>query len=61
VTEEQLLALERAAFLRLIKTECTLARIEHLLTTNKPLRSSAAVDSCDRRERTSGDQTSADI
>lgn len=38
VTEDQLLALERAAFLRLIKTERTLARIEHLLTTNKPLR-----------------------
>ena len=38
VTEDQLLALERASFLRLIKTERTLARIEHLLTTNKPLR-----------------------
>lgn len=38
VTEDQLLALERAAFLRLIKTEGTLARIEHMLTTNKPLR-----------------------
>ena len=38
VTEDQLLDLERAAFLRLIKTEPTLARIEHLLTTNKPLR-----------------------
>ena len=38
VTEDQLLALERAAFMRLIKTEPTLARIEHLLTTNKPLR-----------------------
>ncbi|MBV8806307.1 MAG: enoyl-CoA hydratase/isomerase family protein, partial [Sinobacteraceae bacterium] len=38
VTEDQLLELERAAFLRLIKTEPTLARIEHLLTTNKPLR-----------------------
>jgi 3-hydroxyacyl-CoA dehydrogenase len=38
VTEDQLLGLERAAFLRLIKTERTLARIEHTLTTNKPLR-----------------------
>ncbi len=38
VTEDQILALERSAFLRLIRTEPTLARIEHLLATNKPLR-----------------------
>jgi 3-hydroxyacyl-CoA dehydrogenase len=38
VTEDQILALERAAFMRLIRTERTLARIEHLLLTNKPLR-----------------------
>jgi 3-hydroxyacyl-CoA dehydrogenase len=38
VNEDQLLALERAAFMRLVKTEGTLARIEHLLVTGKPLR-----------------------
>jgi 3-hydroxyacyl-CoA dehydrogenase len=38
VSEDQLLALERAAFMRLIKTTGTLARIEHLLVTGKPLR-----------------------
>jgi 3-hydroxyacyl-CoA dehydrogenase len=38
VNEDQLLALERAAFMRLIKTTGTLARIEHLLVTGKPLR-----------------------
>jgi 3-hydroxyacyl-CoA dehydrogenase len=38
VTEEQLLGLERGAFMRLMKTEGTLARIEHLLVTGKPLR-----------------------
>jgi 3-hydroxyacyl-CoA dehydrogenase len=38
VTEDQLLALERAAFMRLVKTDGTLARIEHLLATGKPLR-----------------------
>lgn len=38
VTEEKLLALERQAFLALIKTEATLDRIEHMLTTGKPLR-----------------------
>jgi 3-hydroxyacyl-CoA dehydrogenase len=38
VDEDQLLALERAAFMRLIKTAGTLARIEHLLVTGKPLR-----------------------
>jgi 3-hydroxyacyl-CoA dehydrogenase len=38
VTEDQLLTLERAAFMRLMKTDGTLARIEHLLLTGKPLR-----------------------
>ena len=38
VTEDQLLNLERGAFMRLMKTEGTLARIEHLLVTGKPLR-----------------------
>jgi 3-hydroxyacyl-CoA dehydrogenase len=38
VSEDQLLSLERAAFMRLMKTEGTLARIEHLLVTGKPLR-----------------------
>jgi 3-hydroxyacyl-CoA dehydrogenase len=38
VNEDQLLALERAAFMRLIKTAGTLARVEHLLATGKPLR-----------------------
>jgi 3-hydroxyacyl-CoA dehydrogenase len=32
------LALERAAFMRLIHTEPTLERMEHTLTTGKPLR-----------------------
>ncbi len=38
VNEEQLLSLERAAFMRLLKTDATLARIEHMLVTGKPLR-----------------------
>lgn len=38
VTEQQLLALEREIFLRLLKTPKTLARIEHTLVTGKPLR-----------------------
>jgi 3-hydroxyacyl-CoA dehydrogenase len=38
VNEDQVLALERAAFMRLIKSAGTLARIEHLLVTGKPLR-----------------------
>ena len=38
ITEDQLLTLERAAFMRLVKTNGTLARIEHLLVTGKPLR-----------------------
>src|SRR5271166_5767619 len=38
LTEQQLLDIERAAFLRLAKTPATLARIEHTLETGKPLR-----------------------
>jgi 3-hydroxyacyl-CoA dehydrogenase len=38
VTEDQLLDLERAAFMRLVRTPGTLARIEHTLETGKPLR-----------------------
>ena len=38
VTEDDLSALEREAFLALIQTEGTLARIEHMLETGKPLR-----------------------
>jgi 3-hydroxyacyl-CoA dehydrogenase len=38
VDEDQLLTLERAAFMRLLKTDATLARIEHMLVTGKPLR-----------------------
>jgi 3-hydroxyacyl-CoA dehydrogenase len=38
VTEDQLLTLERSAFMRLMRTPGTLARIEHLLVTGKPLR-----------------------
>jgi 3-hydroxyacyl-CoA dehydrogenase len=38
VDEDHLLALERAAFMRLIKNTGTLARIEYLLVTGKPLR-----------------------
>jgi 3-hydroxyacyl-CoA dehydrogenase len=38
LNEEQLYALERAAFIRLAKTPGTLARIEHMLMTGKPLR-----------------------
>ncbi len=38
VNEPQMLALERQAFLRLIKTAPSLARIEHMLETGKPLR-----------------------
>jgi 3-hydroxyacyl-CoA dehydrogenase len=37
-TEDKFLALERAGFLKLLKTPATLARIEHLLETGKPLR-----------------------
>ncbi|MFQ5930902.1 MAG: 3-hydroxyacyl-CoA dehydrogenase NAD-binding domain-containing protein [Nitrospiraceae bacterium] len=38
VSEDDLFGLERAAFMRLVKTEATLARIEHTLETGKPLR-----------------------
>jgi 3-hydroxyacyl-CoA dehydrogenase len=38
VSEHALLDLERAAFMRLVRTQPTLARIEHTLETGKPLR-----------------------
>jgi 3-hydroxyacyl-CoA dehydrogenase len=38
VTEDELYALEREAFLELVRTPGTLARIEHMLETGKPLR-----------------------
>jgi len=38
VGEDHVLGLERAAFMRLLKTEPTLDRIEHMLETGKPLR-----------------------
>jgi 3-hydroxyacyl-CoA dehydrogenase len=38
VSEKDILALERAAFMRLIRQQGTLARIETMLTTGKPLR-----------------------
>ncbi len=38
VTEQQILDLERRAFMRLARTGLTLARIEHTLETGKPLR-----------------------
>ena len=38
LAEDRVLALERDAFMRLIRTEPTLARIEHMLETGKPLR-----------------------
>ena len=38
VTEDEISRLEREAFLALIQTEGTLARIEHMLETGKPLR-----------------------
>ncbi len=38
VTEADLLALERAAFMALVRDPRTLARIEHMLGTGKPLR-----------------------
>lgn len=38
VSEQHLLDLERAEFMRLMKTPPTLARIEHVLETGKPLR-----------------------
>jgi 3-hydroxyacyl-CoA dehydrogenase len=38
VNEDHVTKLERAAFMKLVKTEGTLARMEHMLTTGKPLR-----------------------
>jgi 3-hydroxyacyl-CoA dehydrogenase len=38
VRETRILDLEREAFMRLLKTPATLARIEHMLETGKPLR-----------------------
>ena len=38
VTEDQLLKLERKAFLASVKDPRTQARVEHMLTTGKPLR-----------------------
>src|SRR3546814_4099906 len=38
VSEEAVLKMERAAFMRLVKTPSTLARVEHMLETGKPLR-----------------------
>ena len=38
VGEDNMLVLERAAFMRLVKTEATLARMEHTLETGRPLR-----------------------
>jgi 3-hydroxyacyl-CoA dehydrogenase len=38
VNEDHVTKLERAAFMKLVKTEATLARMEHMLTTGKPLR-----------------------
>jgi 3-hydroxyacyl-CoA dehydrogenase len=38
VSEDHLYRLEREAFMDLVKTPGTLARIEHMLDTGKPLR-----------------------
>jgi 3-hydroxyacyl-CoA dehydrogenase len=38
VSEDDLLKMEKKAFMKLIKTPATLARIEHMLETGKPLR-----------------------
>jgi 3-hydroxyacyl-CoA dehydrogenase len=38
VTEDQIMSLEKRAFMALVKTEPTLARIDHMLSTGKPLR-----------------------
>jgi len=38
IAEDDLLKMERQAFMKLIKTPATLARIEHMLETGKPLR-----------------------
>jgi 3-hydroxyacyl-CoA dehydrogenase len=38
MTEDDVLALERAQFGKLVRDAATLARIEHMLETGKPLR-----------------------
>ena len=38
VSEDDLLRLERESFMRLIRHPGTLARVEHMLDTGKPLR-----------------------
>jgi 3-hydroxyacyl-CoA dehydrogenase len=38
ITEDELYTLEREAFIRLVKTEGTINRIEHMLETGRPLR-----------------------
>ena len=38
VSEDAVMKMERAAFMRLVKTPATLARVEHMLETGKPLR-----------------------
>ena len=38
VSEDRMLALERAGFMKLVRTAGTLARVEHTLVTGKPLR-----------------------
>jgi 3-hydroxyacyl-CoA dehydrogenase len=38
VSEQQVLDLERMAFMRLVRTGPTLARVEYTLETGKPLR-----------------------
>lgn len=38
LTEDKVLALERTGFMKLVKMPATLARVEHTLTTGKPLR-----------------------
>ena len=38
ISEDQLLGLERKSILGLLKTKATLARMEHMLETGKPLR-----------------------
>jgi len=37
-TEDDILALERSNFMKLVRLPDTLARVEHMLLTNKPLR-----------------------
>jgi 3-hydroxyacyl-CoA dehydrogenase len=38
VSEDQVMALEKKSFMKLVKTDATLARIDHMLTNGKPLR-----------------------